>query len=291
MEAFLALVDLSDVALVQTLVMVMNEPVSCFTKCSFFFQRKNTRSLIRKVVVFQLILECLNDSGSKGCNLSSTDLLCLKELYLLLYRSKILLDYCDVGLSKDGREQIEFLLNQSRRAKLLINVGDDSLRIQFFLFLDEFENGKVPKSDELQWSYVEKLWIGDVGCCIGEIEALEEHVVNHEGDIEPTIYVLKGLVAMARYCRFFIFGFEEDELDLENGNHKKSKMGLITQEIVETFLIIPKDFFCPISLDRYCRFFIFGFEEDELALENGNHKKPKMGLITQEIVETFLIIP
>ncbi|KAF7803222.1 U-box domain-containing protein 17 [Senna tora] len=55
---------------------------------------------------------------------------------------------------------------------------------------------------------------------------------------------------MTRYCRFLLFGFEEDELELGNGSHiKRPKKGLITQEIAETFLTIPKDFYCPISLE------------------------------------------
>jgi hypothetical protein len=287
LEAFLAPVDLSDVALVQTLVTVVNELVSCFSKRSFFFQRKNTRSLVRKVEVFQVLLEYLNDSGScSGSGFPPTALLCLKELYLLLYRSKILLDYCaqssklwlllqnhsisghfhdlnqeistlldvfpvkDVGLSKDVREQVELLLKQSRRAKLFIDMEDDALRIRFFSFLDEFENGRIPDSAELRSFYVDKLQVIDAASCRTEIEALEEQIVNHEGDIEPTISVLKGFVAMTRYCRFLIFGFEEDELDLENGSQKKNpKKGLITQEIADTFLTVPKDFCCPISLD------------------------------------------
>ncbi|KAK2393774.1 U-box domain-containing protein [Trifolium repens] len=287
LEAFLAPVDLSDVALVQTLVTVVNELVSCFSKRSFFFQRKNTRSLVRKVEVFQVLLEYLNDSGScSGSGFPPTALLCLKELYLLLYRSKILLDYCaqssklwlllqnhsisghfhdlnqeistlldvfpvkDVGLSKDVREQVELLLKQSRRAKLFIDMEDEALRIRFFSFLDEFENGRIPDSAELQSFYVDKLQVIDAASCRTEIEALEEQIVNHEGDIEPTISVLKGFVAMTRYCRFLIFGFEEDELDLENGSQKKNpKKGLITQEIADTFLTVPKDFCCPISLD------------------------------------------
>ncbi|GAU35460.1 hypothetical protein TSUD_384150 [Trifolium subterraneum] len=287
LEAFLAPVDLSDVALVQTLVTVVNELVSCFSKRSFFFQRKNTRSLVRKIEVFQVLLEYLNDSGScSGSGFPPTALLCLKELYLLLYRSKILLDYCaqssklwlllqnhsisghfhdlnqeistlldvfpvkDVGLSKDVREQVELLLKQSRRAKLFIDMEDDAIRIRFFSFLDEFENGRIPDSAELRSFYVDKLKVIDAASCRTEIEALEEQIVNHEGDIEPTISVLKGFVAMTRYCRFLIFGFEEDELDLENGSQKKNpKKGLITQEIADTFLTVPKDFCCPISLD------------------------------------------
>ena len=59
--------------------------------------------------------------------------------------------------------------------------------------------------------------------CRTEIEGLEEHIVNHEGDIEPTIFVLNGLVAMTRYCRFLLFGFVEDELGFESGSQKKPK--------------------------------------------------------------------
>ncbi|KAG5131025.1 hypothetical protein AAZX31_13G207800 [Glycine max] len=285
LEAFLAPVDLSDVALVQTLISVANEIVSCFSKRSFFFQRKNSRSLIRKVEVFQLLLEYLRDSQSGSSCLPPTAVLCLKELYLLLYRSKILLDYCaqssklwlllqnhsisghfhdlnqeistlmdvfpvkDVLLSKDVREQVELLQKQSRRAKLFIDMKDDALRLRFFSFLDEFENGGIPDSAELGSFYVEKLQIVDAASCRTEIEGLEEQIVNHEGDIEPTISVLNGLVAMTRYCRFLLFGFEEDELGFESGSQKKPKRRLITQEIAETFFTVPKDFCCPISLD------------------------------------------
>ncbi|KAI9127288.1 hypothetical protein K1719_001847 [Acacia pycnantha] len=282
LEAFLAPVDLSDVALVQTLVTVGSELVTCFSGRSFFFQRKNSRSLIRKVEVFQLLLEYLTDTGA--C-IPPTAVLCLKELYLLLYRSKILLDYCaqssklwlllqnhsisghfhdlnqevstildvfpinDVKLSEDVREQIELLKKQSSNAKLFIDQKDDDLRIRFLSFLDEFENGKVPDSSELRSLFLEKLKILDARSCRSEIESLEEQIVHHEGDVEPTISVLNGLVALTRYCRFLLFGFEEDELELSSGNKKKPKRGLISQEIAGTFISIPKDFCCPITLD------------------------------------------
>ncbi|XP_028770127.1 U-box domain-containing protein 17-like [Neltuma alba] len=282
LEAFLAPVDLSDVALVQTLASVASELVTCFSGRSFFFQRKNSRSLIRKVQVFQLLLEYLTDTGA--C-IPPTAVLCLKELYLLLYRSKILLDYCaqssklwlllqnhsisghfhdlnqevstildvfpinDVKLSKDVREQIELLKKQSRNAKLFIDKKDDDLRVRFLSFLDAFENGKIPDSTELRSLFVEKLKILDARSCRSEIESLEEQIVHHEGDVEPTISVLNGLVALTRYCRFLLFGFEEDELELCSGCKKKPRRGLISQEIAGTFISIPKDFCCPITLD------------------------------------------
>jgi uncharacterized protein YjeT (DUF2065 family) len=46
-----------------------------------------------------------------------------------------------------------------------------------------------------------------------------------------------------------LYGFEENEVELQIGNQKKLRKGLISQEIAETFITIPKDFCCPISLD------------------------------------------
>ncbi|XP_028764729.1 U-box domain-containing protein 17-like [Neltuma alba] len=283
LDAFLAPVDLTDVSLVQTVVSVASELVSCFSGRSFFFQRKNSRAFIRKVEVFQLLLEYLRDSGT---DIPMTGLVCLKELYLLLYRSKILLDYCaqsgrlwlllqnhsvsghfhdlnkeistlldvfptkDVQLSEDIREQIELLQKQSRRAELFIDKKDDELRTEFLSYLDEFENGRVPDSAGLRSFFIKKLQILDARSCREEIESLEEQIINHEGDVEPTVSVLNGLVALTRYSRFLLFGFEEDEVELENGNQmKKLKKRLINQEIAEAFVTMPKDFYCPISLD------------------------------------------
>ncbi|GMI72897.1 plant U-box 17, ARABIDOPSIS THALIANA PLANT U-BOX 17 [Hibiscus trionum] len=286
LEAFLAPVDLTEVALVQTLAAVSSELISCFANKVFFFQRKNSRSLIRKMEVFLVMLEYLRDSGSGSIpSLPSTAILCLKELYLLLYRSKILLDYCaqssklwlllqnhsisghfhdlnqeistlldvfpinDVGLGDDVREQVELLQKHSRKAKLYVDKSDENLRLRFFSFLNEFEKGRIPNHVDLKLFFVERVGIRDAKSCRSEIEFLEEQIVNHEGDIEPTACVLNGFVAITRYCRFLLFGFEEDEVKLPFSNQKKPRKGLITREIAHTFISIPKDFCCPISLD------------------------------------------
>ncbi|KAJ6417168.1 hypothetical protein OIU84_002968 [Salix udensis] len=64
---------------------------------------------------------------------------------------------------------------------------------------------------------------------------LEEQIVCHERDIEPTASVVNG--------------FGENEVELQIGNQKKRRKGLITQEIAGTFITIPKDFFCLMLLD------------------------------------------
>ncbi|XP_010540527.1 PREDICTED: U-box domain-containing protein 17-like [Tarenaya hassleriana] len=284
LEAFLAPVNLSGVALVQTLALISSEVVSCFGGVHFFSQRRNARSLIRKIEVFVVLFDYLSESGL-GRVLSHTAELCLKELYLLLYRSKILLDYCsqssklwlllqnpsisgyfhdlgqeistlldvfpvnDLGLSDDIREQIELLQKQSRNTKLCVDGNDEALRYRFYSILDEFENGRMPNSSELRSFFVEKLGIVDSKSCRVEIEFLEEQIANHDGDVEPAGSVINGFVAITRYCRFLLFGLDEEGSEWKIENPKKPRKGFIVQEIGDTFVTIPKDFVCPISLD------------------------------------------
>ncbi|XP_047309966.1 U-box domain-containing protein 17-like [Impatiens glandulifera] len=284
MEAFLAPVDLTHltgISLLETLLAISYGIQATFSlNKKLSFQRMNSRSLIRKLEVFIILLEFLRDSRS---SLPPSAILCFTELYMMLYRSKMLLDYCfhssklwlllqnhsisshfhdlnqeistlldvlpldELNLTEDVREQVELLRKQARRSKLLIDKHDETLRLKLFSFLDEFENDRIPLPVELQSFFVEKLGFIRPKHFIYEIEFLEEQIVNYEGDIEPTVSVLYGFVSLIRYSRFMLFGFEEDED--EEINSKKPKKSLITQGIAETFFSSPKDFFCPISLE------------------------------------------
>ncbi|KAJ0233683.1 U-box domain-containing protein 17 [Hirschfeldia incana] len=288
LEAFLSPVDLTGLPLVQTLAAISTEIISSFSTTRFSFQRRNARSLIRKIEIFLVLFESLTESrwgssSSSSSSSSSTALLCLKELYLLLYRSKILLDYCahssklwlilqtqsisgyfhdlnqeistlldvfpvnDLALSDDVREQIELLQSQARRSKLYIDNNDESLRRTFYSFLERFENGEIPNLNSLRAFFVEKLGIQDSKSCGNEIEFLEEQIANHDGDVEPTGSVINGFVAITRYCRFLLFGFEEEwRIKNNNPNNKKKKSGGDGDGL---FITVPKDFVCPISLD------------------------------------------
>lgn len=125
-----------------------------------------------------------------------------------------------------------------------------------------------------------------------EMEFLEEQIANHDGDIEPTVSVLNGFVAMTRYCRFLLFGFEEDELEVRTRKHKKLKKGLFTREIAETFIAIPKDFCCPISLDLMSDPVIIStgqtYDRSSISrwIEEGHCTCPKTG---QMLVHTNLV--
>ncbi|KAG9448193.1 hypothetical protein H6P81_014321 [Aristolochia fimbriata] len=284
--AFFAPVDLADLALIRTLASVAAELISSFSGLSLPFQQRNARSLIRKIKIFVALFDFIKDYPFP---LPSSATLCFKELYILIYRSKILLDYCSqssrlwlllqnpsisgyfhdlnqdmatvldvfptkhMKLSPDTEELVELLRKQSRRAKLFIDPQDETLRLKLYAFLDEFEEGHIPDQNDLRTAFVEKIGIRDAKSFRAEIDFLEEQIINHEEDVEPPISLLTGFVALARYCRFLLFRCEEEE-EGESATtsaigNKKSKKSLICQEIGETFVTIPKDFCCPISLD------------------------------------------
>lgn len=285
-EAFLALLEVSNGAVLENLLQISQELLASFSvedhKQMPFFQVTNCRSVIRRIRVISVLLDALGEVGFLESD--STVLVCLNELYLMLYRSKILIDYvrgssklwlllhnhfisgnfhdlnqeistlldvfplAEINLSEDVKEHFELLCKQSRKSRLFIDRHDDLLRLKLYYFLNEFENGRIPDRTALHAFFVEKLKICDVESCRLEIEFLEEQIVNNDGDIEPTASVLNGFIAIMRYCRFLLFRFE-DEGELRNWNCKKIKKGLINQETAETLVAIPKDFTCPISLD------------------------------------------
>ncbi|KAJ0228796.1 U-box domain-containing protein 17 [Hirschfeldia incana] len=283
LEAFLSPVDLSPIALVQTLSSISSELVSSFAATRFSFQRRNARSLIRKVEIFVVLFEfLLAEPRWDSTRKSTTALLCLKELYLLIYRSKILLEYVaqssklwlllqnpsisgyfqdlnqeistlldvfpvkNLNLTDDIREHIELLKNQSLKSKLYIDNKDESLRETFFSFLYAFENGEIPSTTALKTFFVERLGIKDSNSYITEIEFLEEQIANHDGDSDPASSVINGFVAITRYSRFLLFGFEEDGVEWMIKNHPNVGGGGEDTTITTS---VPKDFVCPISLD------------------------------------------
>lgn len=195
-------------------------------------------------------------------------------------------------MSDDVREQVELLRKQAGCSRLMIDRRDEELRVQLFSFLGDFENGRVPDPVDLHSFFVERLGLVGPMSFRFEIEFLEEQIVSHEGDVEPTISVLYEFVALIRYSRFLLFGFEEDEIESGYGVEKKLKNGLISRQIADTFLTIPKDFCCPISLDlmRDPVIISTGQTFDRVSIsrwiEEGHSTCPKTG---QVLVQTKLV--
>lgn len=278
--AFFAPSDLGDLALIGALASTSRDLITSFSSPATapHFQRRNARSLVLKVKILSSLFDFLKDSAFSS-PLPSSATICLKELYILIFRSRMLLDYCshcsklwlllqnpqisgnfhdltqeiatilDVfpfkrfDLAADLREQLQLLHRQARRSKLYVDPRDESLRLRIFSFLAEFEQGRAPDQAELESVFFDRLGIRNAQTCRSEIDFLEEQIfIGEEGSGDPL--VLGGVVALTRYCRFLLFGFVEDG---ESGKRLKNRASF--SGIGDVSITIPKDFCCPISLD------------------------------------------
>ncbi|KAI8002103.1 U-box domain-containing protein 17 [Camellia lanceoleosa] len=101
-EAFVAPVDLTKVALVETLALVSAKLIALFLGRALPFKRKNSRSLLH------------NHSISSHFHDFNQEISTLLDVFPLN----------ELNLSDDIREQIELLQKQSRKSKLLIDKHD-----------------------------------------------------------------------------------------------------------------------------------------------------------------------
>ncbi|KAJ6824353.1 U-box domain-containing protein 17-like [Iris pallida] len=287
--------DLTGLPLVRSLASVSGDLVTAHSSPATPspFQRRNTRLLLLKVKILLSLFEFLMDSSSlsspSSLYLSSSAVVCLRELYIILFRSRLLLDYCSqssrlwlliqnpqisghfhdlnkeiatvldvlpvgaLGLPADLQEQLRLLRRQSRRSKLYIDPRDELLRRRIFLFLDEFAKGRSPDRTELRTAFVDRLGIRNAQSCRFEIDFLEEQIRGNEEDFaDPS--VLGGIVALARYCRFSLFKLAEGKepekrSSFGGGSGRKSKRRVSFKGSGDLSLMVPKDFCCPISLD------------------------------------------
>lgn len=156
-----------------------------------------------------------------------------------------------LGLPADVAEQVDLLRRQTGRCKLYTDAEDEILRRKMLSFLVGFEEGRLPDPDDLRWAFVDRLGIRDARACRAEIDFLEEQIYHQEEEVDLSL--LDGIVALTRYSRFSLFGFggESDykRMYSTNSGRLPSMKGMVYQGDGDTFLAIPKDFCCPISLD------------------------------------------
>ncbi|XP_074576983.1 U-box domain-containing protein 17-like [Curcuma longa] len=294
--AFFAPGGLSGAALIHALVALCSDVVAAAGRCDFRFQRYNSRSLICRIRVLAALFESLKESLAPTASSSlpprfpGSAVLCLRELYIFVYRAKLLLEYCSqssrlwlllrnpqisgnfhdiaqelataldvlplhgLRLADDVCELIDLLRLQCKRSKFFVDPDDEELRCEIHSFLARFETGEVPDPAELRNTFVNRLGIQDAGVCRTEIEFLEEQMLSQDEDID--LSVVSGVIALTRYCRFFLFGFHEVEVgkpfvDVYKFSRKRllSQGSSLREGSSDFSLTIPKDFCCPISLD------------------------------------------
>ncbi|KAM7503299.1 hypothetical protein LguiB_002203 [Lonicera macranthoides] len=156
----------------------------------------------------------------------------------------------ELELCKEGRERIELLKKQLTRNNFSVGLQNETTRTQILKFIEEFEVGRIPYSAALRELFLVKMEIQNVKCFRSEIEFLEELMKNNKDDFEPTSSLLRGILAVIRYCSLLVFGSQLEEEPRDFCYCKESENSLVCQEFAMTFITDPKDdFYCPISLD------------------------------------------
>ncbi|URE49599.1 U-box domain-containing protein [Musa troglodytarum] len=288
--AFFVPGDLSGAALFHALAALSADVASASARHPSLSQCRNARSLVRRVRILAVLFEFLEESFASSPSsplppwFPASAALCFREFYIFVYRTKLLVDYCSqssrlwlllknpqisgnfhdltqelatlldvlpldgLRLAADVREQIELLRRQCRRSKLFVDPDDEELCRKIFFFLSQFETGEALDPAELRDTFVHRLGIRDAGACRAEIEFLEEQISNQEEDMD--LPLVSGVIALTRYCRFLLFGFQEMDVKKPFSDQGgTSRKRLLSQGSGSFSLTIPKDFCCPISLD------------------------------------------
>ncbi|URD88337.1 U-box domain-containing protein [Musa troglodytarum] len=258
--AFFTPGNLTGAALLHALAALCAD-VACWPARS---QRRNSRSLARVLGILAILFDSLKEpfapspSSPFPPRFPPSAVLCLRELYIFVYRTKLLLEYCsqssrlwllmrspqisgyfhdlsqelatllevlpvdDLRLAADVREQIELLRRQCRRSKLCLDPNEEDLRQKIHSFLGEFETMKAPDPVDLRNTFFDRLGIRDARA---------------------------GVIALTRYCRFSLFGFQEMEVARPFSDQGKISRKRLLSQGSSVSQTIPKDFCCPISLD------------------------------------------
>lgn len=275
---FVPAVDISAVSLLQALL-PLAEQVICFEKprrC----QRRNAICITRKVKVLSMIFEEVRDVGVP---LPPSAMLCFRELYVTLQKTKYLLEDCSsdvscvwlimqteeisnkfyvltldmataldvlplrlLDVSDEVKEQIELVHRQARRAKLFIDTSEEQLRRDVLSVLDEFEKEVTPNESKLRKIF-DDLHLKNARDCRREIELLEQEMRNQNKlGAYQNVSIINSLVGFMRYCKCVLFGVTDMEFDAQLQTSSEDRVSRTESEDAP---VIPEDFRCPISLD------------------------------------------
>ncbi|KAG0499332.1 hypothetical protein HPP92_004023 [Vanilla planifolia] len=231
--AFFIPEGLSDLSLLHLLRTVAGELISVY---SVGIRPRNERLLVRRIVILMELFEGASNSCCEAPRrLSRLAVLCLKEIYIVVHRTRFLLEYCAQA------SRLWLILRGSQIAVLPLDEFYLAADVQEHVELlqrQEFETGQPPNASNLKSTFVEQIGISKARDLEFEIAFLEEQIIISEEDAEYDLGIVADVVALARFCRFLLYG-----LRVKDENKKKK----ISPEVYS--ISAPKDFCCPVSLD------------------------------------------
>ncbi|XP_042480454.1 U-box domain-containing protein 16-like [Macadamia integrifolia] len=256
--------NFSDTKLLQSLLFLSRE-ISLLKPLQFLLKR-NSSSIIRKSKLLSIIFEEILNLPLSF--LSQSTLLCSKELYLLLHRTKTLIDDCsngskiwllmqhesvshnfhhltveiaalldvfpfkDFDLSEDVKDVVVLLKNQCYKAKAFMDPIPENLKREVLKMIDRIEREIVPKQSKLE-SIFERLGFCDSKSCRDEIERLEDEIQGEEKSMGQ----MGALVGLVRYGKCVLYGASSPKRSSRSPRSDGCHFPL------------PTDFLCPISLE------------------------------------------
>uniref|UniRef100_A0A0D6QWD0 RING-type E3 ubiquitin transferase n=1 Tax=Araucaria cunninghamii TaxID=56994 RepID=A0A0D6QWD0_ARACU len=270
--AFIPPVTFSSISLVNALVLLAQDIARC--PKPRVSQSRNAAVITRRIKALAVLFEVVKESTQP---LPPSAVLSFNELYIMLQRTKLLLQDCNEGsrfwllmqgeslacqlleltqdmataldvlplklldVSEDVREQVELVHRQARRAKVSVDPVEQGLRKDVISVLDEFERKVTPDKGKLEKIF-EHLQIKDGRDCRDEIQHLEEEISDQSnGGKEVPVSLINSLISLVRYCKCVLFGVAE----IVSPSVEKFS----NAENSEEAYAVPDDFRCPISLD------------------------------------------
>ncbi|KAM7526582.1 hypothetical protein LguiA_016484 [Lonicera macranthoides] len=272
--------------------------------------KRNSSSIIRKAKLLSVLFEeIICDSVPR---FPPSAVLCFEELYVVLQRTKTLIEDCSNGskmwllmqhesvsntfheltvelstlldifpvremnLNEDVNELVLLIRKQCYEAKPFVDPIDQNLRGDVLRILDTIRTEIVPDYTELGEIF-DRLKLHDSTSCRDEIESLEEEVQNQNDDGSKSSVI--ALIGLVRYARCVLYGASTPRT---TGLKVKSSADLS----------FPTDFRCPISLDLMTDPVVVSTGQTydrgsiNLWLESGHNTCPKTG---QTLAHTELI--
>ncbi|XP_042503597.1 U-box domain-containing protein 16-like [Macadamia integrifolia] len=307
--------DFSDRKLLQSLLLLSQE--ISLLKPLHFLLKQSFSSIIRKSKLLSLVFDEI--FRLPVFFLPQSARLCSTELYVVLQRTKTLIEDCSNGskmwllmqhksvaegfhqltaeistlldvfpfkefdLSDDVKELVVLLRKQCCRAITIVDPLAENLKQEVLKMLDDIEEAIIPEKSKLE-NLFERLELRDSSSCRDEIERLEEEVQSlGSTDSKSTVQML-ALMGLLRYAKCFLYGASSPKRSLSSPRSDGTNS--------TTEMSFPADFLCPISLELMSDPVIVAtgqtYDRSSISLwiESGRNTCPKTG---QVLAHTNLI--
>ncbi|XP_043705518.1 U-box domain-containing protein 16-like [Telopea speciosissima] len=263
--------DFSDRKLIQSILFLSRE-ISLLKPLQFLLKHISS-SIIRKFKLLAIVFEEILSLPPSF--LSQSALLCSKELYLVLQRTKTLIEDCSNGskmwlliqhksvshgfhqitvevaalldvfpfkefdLSDDVKELVVLLKKQCCAAKAFVDPIAENLMREVLKMLDHIERELVPEQSKLE-SIFERLGLFDSKSCRDEIERLKDEIPSLASGNEKSTVQMLSMVGLVQYGKYVLYGASAS-------SPKRSTRS--PNPFSVTDFPPPADFLCSISLE------------------------------------------